>query len=141
MAKFPVSLKSRLLLIDRGKILLLRQTKPNGGNFTLVGGTIESNEFAKKTLIRESYEEAGVILKKEDLQLVHVIHKKGKKSHRIVLYFKAHQWEGKAKSREQKKFKSADWHDVNKLPSNLTSTVRQVISAYQKGKLYSEREQ
>jgi ADP-ribose pyrophosphatase YjhB (NUDIX family) len=138
MAKFPVSLKVRLLLIDRGKILLLKQTKPNGGNFTMVGGTIEAKEYAKTTLIRESYEEAGIILKKEDLQMVHVLHKKGKKGHRIVLYFKAHNWKGKAESREQKKFKSADWHNVNNLPSALTDTVKQVIEAYRKGKMYSE---
>lgn len=138
MAKFPVSLKARLLLIDRGKILLLRQTKPNGGNFTMVGGTIEANEFAKSCLIRESYEEAGIILRKEDLQLIHVLHKHSKGTHRIVLYFKAHNWKGQLESREQKKFKSADWHNVNDLPKNLTSTVRQVIKCYREGVLYSE---
>lgn len=138
MAKFPVSLKVRLLLIDRGKILLLKQTKPNGGNFTMVGGTIESEEFAKKTLIRESFEEAGIVLQPEDLQFIHVLHKRNKKSHRIVLYFKAHNWTGHLESREQKKFKSADWHNVNDLPHNLTGTVKQVIKSYRNGTLYSE---
>ncbi|PHI21618.1 NUDIX hydrolase [Lewinellaceae bacterium SD302] len=140
MAKFPVSLKARLLLIDRGKILLLEQTKPNGGNFTMVGGTIEAKEFAKTTLIRESFEEAGVVLKKEDLQLIHVLHKRSKKAHRIVLYFKAHNWKGHLESKEQKKFKSADWHNVNDLPDKLTGTVKQVIKCYRQGKLYSEME-
>lgn len=140
MAKFPVSLKARLILIDRGKILLLKQTKPNGGNYTLVGGTIESDEFAKNALVRESYEEAGIVLRRKDLQLVHVLHKKSKKEHRIIFYFKAHYWEGYAKSREQLKFKSAEWHDVNHLPQELTSTVRQVIAAYREANLYSELE-
>lgn len=141
MSIFPVKLKARLLLIDRGKILLLEQTKPKGGNFTLVGGTVESGEFAKTALIRESYEEAGILVREEDLQLAHVIHKRGKKGHRVVFYFKAHHWIGEAKSREQKKFKSADWYNVNDLPLNLTDTVNQVIAAYQEGGLYSEREQ
>jgi len=140
MAKFPVSLKARLLLIDRGQMLLLRQTKPNGGNFTLVGGTVEKAEFAKETLIRESYEEAGILLKEQDLELVHVLHKRSYKEHRIVLYFKAYNWMGRAASREQKKFKSADWYDVNALPNRLTETVSQVIAAYRQGRFYSELE-
>lgn len=140
MPKYPVTLKARLLLIDRGKILLLRQTKPNGGNYTLVGGTIEEEEYAKRCLIRESREEAGIILKKEDLQLIHVMHKRGRRGHRIVFYFKCHYWLGEARNREQKKFKSVDWFDENQLPSRLTETVKQVIRAYRRGKLYSEFE-
>ena len=95
MPPFKKNLKVRLILYHKGKILLLKQTKPNGGNYSLVGGNIESSEFARQTLIRESYEEAGIILQESDLQLVHVLHKttKKKKAHRIVLYFKAYKWE------------------------------------------------
>ncbi len=58
MANRKVSLKARLILYHKGKILLLKQTKPNGGNYTLVGGTVENFEYARQSLIRESYEEA-----------------------------------------------------------------------------------
>jgi ADP-ribose pyrophosphatase YjhB (NUDIX family) len=133
------TIKSRLILVDQGKILLLKQTKPNGGNYTLVGGTVESKEFARATLVRESYEEAGVILKEEDLQLVHVLHKRTKDSHRIVFYFKAYKWSGELRAREKDKFLKAEWFSTQKLPKNLTATVRQVLDEYRDGNTYSEQ--
>ena len=138
MAKPKISLKVRLILYYKGNILLLKQTKPNGGNYTLVGGNIEDEESAKETLIRESYEEAGIILKPRDLQLVHVLHKIGKGKQRIILYFKAYRWEGNLKARETHKFKSVEWFDLDKLPPNLTDTIRHVMKAYRKGLMYSE---
>ncbi len=133
-----ISLKVRLILYHRGKILLLRQTKPNGGNYTLVGGNIEQYEFARASLVRESREEAGIELREADLQLAHVLHKRHAGVHRIVLYFKAYQWEGKLRSREPKKFKAVEWHALDELPKNLTSTVRHVLEAYRNGLIFSE---
>lgn len=139
MADSKVSLKARLILYHKGKILLLRQTKPNGGNYTLVGGNVESMEYARQSLIRESFEEAGILLKEKDLKLVHVLHKNEPKGiHRVVLYFKAYKWEGELKSREPHKFKEAEWFDLEALPRNLTETIRHVLDEYRKGNLYSE---
>ena len=132
-----ITLKARLILYYKGKILLLKQTKPNGGNYTLVGGTIEKGETAKATLIRESFEEAGLILKEKDLKLVHVLQKLKKNEQRIGLYFKAYRWEGKLKAKETHKFKKAEWFDLDKLPPNITPTVRQVIEHYRHGIAFS----
>ncbi|WP_116106806.1 NUDIX domain-containing protein [Lewinella sp. IMCC34191] len=143
MAKFKVSLKARLILEDRGRILLLKQTKPNGGNYSLIGGTIERQEYALESLIRESFEEAGIELTPTDLSLVHVLHKRYKKKgkkHRIVLYFRAHHYEGEPESKELKKFENVEWHPYNNLPPNLTGTVRHVLNEYSRGKIYSEME-
>lgn len=133
-----ITLKARLILQKDNKILLLRQTKPNGGNHSLVGGTIESDEFAKQTLIRESKEEAGIVLKAEDLKLVHVLHKRKDNTHRMTLYFHATHWYGEVKSREKNKFAAVTWFPLDDLPSNLTGTVQHVLQQYRKGKLYSK---
>ena len=133
-----VVLKVRLILYNKGKILLLKQTKENGGNYTLVGGTVESMEYARESLIRESLEEAGIVLRPKDLQLVHVLHKKTALSQRITLYFKATRWEGALASREPEKFKEVEWISLEKLPKNLTGTVRHVMKEYRRGILYSE---
>lgn len=143
MAKFKVSLKARLILEDRGRILLLKQTKPNGGNYSLIGGTIERKEYALESLIRESFEEADIELTPADLSLVHVLHKRYKKKgkkHRIVLYFRAHHYEGEPESKELKKFENVEWHPYNNLPDRLTGTVRHVLREYGRGKIYSEME-
>ncbi|WP_020538004.1 NUDIX domain-containing protein [Lewinella cohaerens] len=131
-------IKARVILYDHGRILLLKQTKPNGGNYTLVGGTVEAEEFAQQCLIRESKEEAGITLEQKDLTLVHVMHKRSKNEHRIGLFFKASRWEGKLRAREKEKFKAAHWFDLDRLPTNLTPTIQQVLKCYRKGIFYSE---
>lgn len=138
MNNFVITLKARLILYNKGKILLLKQTAPNGGNYTLVGGTIEQKEFAIECLIRESKEEAGIILKQENLQLAHILHKRRPHESRITLYFKAKKWEGQLKSLEPKKFEAVKWFKLNNLPENLTGTVNHVLKQYRKGKMYSE---
>ena len=138
MANFKIALKARLILYYKGKILLLKQTKPNGGNYTLVGGNVEGHEYARQSLIRESYEEAGILLKEKDLKLVHVLHKNTGGTHRIVLYFKAYKWDGELKAKERHKFREAEWFDLDALPRNLTETVRHVLDEYRNGNLYSE---
>jgi 8-oxo-dGTP diphosphatase len=136
-----ISLKARLILYDRGKILLLKQTKPNGGNYTLVGGTVDKHETARQGVIRESFEEAGLIINKKDLKLVHVLQKIQGDEQRLTLYFKAYKWEGTLESKERKKFKKVEWFDLDELPPNMTATVKHVLTAYRHGILYSELEQ
>jgi ADP-ribose pyrophosphatase YjhB (NUDIX family) len=138
MISSKITVKARLILYHKGQILLLRQTKPNGGNYTMVGGTVESFETARESLIRESKEEAGLVLKPENLHLVHVLHKLKKDQQRIVLYFKAFEWEGKLKAKEPRKFKKTEWFFLDNLPKNLTATVRHVLEEYREGSFYSE---
>ncbi|MBP7821970.1 MAG: NUDIX domain-containing protein [Saprospiraceae bacterium] len=133
-----VDIKVRLILIDNGKILLLKQTNRNGGSYTLIGGSVENNEFAVEGLIRETYEESNIILKPDGLELVHVLHKKKAFSSRIILYFKTINWEGSPYAREKKKFKDVDWFELTELPKDLSLTARHVLDMYKQGIKYSE---
>lgn len=138
MAKHKILLKARLIVEDQGNILLLKQTKGQGGKYTLVGGTVEDFEFAKKALIRESFEESGIIIDREDLHLVHTLHKKKDEATRIVLYFRAGRWKGELRSGEPNKFKSVAWHPIDNLPGQMSDTVRHVLKHYRRGSRYSE---
>jgi len=133
-----IVLKVRLILYNKGKILLLKQTKANGGNYTLVGGTIEQHEFARESLVRETLEEAGIEIVPQDLVLAHVLHKRVGKGQRITLYFKTSRWEGKAYAREPQKFKAVAWFPLHALPKNLTPTVAPVLEHYRRAILFSE---
>jgi 8-oxo-dGTP diphosphatase len=138
MAGIPkVLLKVRLILYHKGQILLLKQTKPNGGNYTLVGGTVEAFETAPQALIREAFEEAGVVLREKDLQLVHVLQKVKNGEQRITLYFKTYRWEGQLMAREVHKFKECEWFHLDKLPKNLTQSIRHVLQKYRDGVPFS----
>ena len=133
-----VKLKARLLLINDGKILLLKQTKPNGGKYTLVGGTVEEFEMVKESLIREVHEEAGIVIKKSQLRLIHTLYKKKKFGGRIVLYFACERYVGKPKNMEPKKFKSVSWHPLDALPTPMSPTVKHMLTFFNRQIPYSE---
>ena len=133
-----IILKSRLILLDQGKVLMLEQIPAKGGNYSLPGGRIEQYEFAKDSLIRETAEEVGIQIQASDLELAHVLHKKTGNGQRITLYFKANRWEGDVQVLEPEKFVKATWFPLTSLPSNTTSTVKHVLAEYQKGLMYSE---
>ena len=136
---YDLKFKVRLILYDRGKILLLKQRRNNGGNYTLVGGTVEKKEFARESLIRETLEEANITIDAKDLSLVHVLNKKTKSGQRLNLYFKASRYKGSIMNVEDHKFKAVQWFPINRLPENVTGTVRQALEAYRAGILYSEQ--
>ncbi len=136
-----MSLRVRLILEDSGKILMLKQTKYNGGAYTLVGGKIEPDETAKQALVRESWEEAGIILKESDLQLLHTLHYFKNKSGRLVLFFKAQRWSGKPVSKERHKFKELEWHHCKNLPKQVKPSIAIVLQRMSQGYTYTELRQ
>ncbi len=138
MQNHKILLKSRLVLLNENKVLLMHQTSNNGGKYTLPGGTVEDNEFAKLALIREVLEETGILVDYESLKMVHVLHKKKGTNTRMVLYFKADKWVGKPISRELTKFKEVDWFELNNLPKTVSPTVKYVLEQIGQGITYSE---
>jgi len=133
-----IILKARLILINDGKILLLKQRKPNGGKYTLVGGTVEDFEMVKESLVREVKEEAGIDIKKSQLRLAHTLFKKKRIGARIVIYFVCQRYAGKPKNMEPKKFKSVSWHPLNALPTPMSPTVKHVLRKFKDSIPYSE---
>ncbi len=67
-----------LVLIREERILLLRryQTGYEDGNYSLVAGHVEAEETCKEAMIREAEEEAGIEIDYENLEVVHVMHRK-----------------------------------------------------------------
>jgi 8-oxo-dGTP diphosphatase len=130
----------RLILEDDNKWLFLRQTKKNGGRYTLVGGNVEDHEFAREALAREAKEEAGIHVEPADMTLVHVLHrhKLKKDENYLVLYFKASRFYGEPESLEPKKFKEVRWLSLNNLPSDVSKPTLHVIDSIRKNVIYSE---
>ncbi len=130
----------RLILEDKDKMLFLRQTKRNGGRYTLVGGNVEEHEFAREALAREATEEAGIHVEPNELILVHVLHRhKLKKDETLlVLYFKAGRFHGEPESLEPKKFKDVAWFPINNLPEDVSKPTLHVLRCIRQGIIYSE---
>ncbi len=123
-----------------GKLLFLRQTKQNGGRYSLVGGNVEDKEFAREALAREAKEEAGILVEPADLTLLHVLHRhKLKKDENIlVLYFKAARFFGEPESLEPKKFKDVAWFPINNLPADVSKPTLHVLQCIRQNIIYSE---
>ncbi len=131
-------IKTRLILKQNDKILLLAQTSENGGKFTLPGGTVENKEFAKATLIRECKEEIGIRLIAADLTLIHVLHKKKEAENRITIYFAAQDYKGTLHAKETEKFRGVTWASIDRLPIKVSATVKHVLQKIKLGERYSE---
>ena len=130
----------RLILENNGMLLFLRQTKRNGGRFTLIGGNVEEQEFAREALAREAEEEADIHVEPEDLSLVHVMHrhKLAKDQTLIVLYFKAAKFYGEPASMETHKFKDCSWLPANGLPDEVSKPTLHALDCIRRGVIYSE---
>lgn len=128
----------RLILEKEERVLLLRQTKRNGGSYTLVGGKIDPGETAIEALVRESWEEAGIILREQDLELVHTMLQIKGKDHKVTLFFKARKWKGVLEARETDKFKKIAWHKLKALPSSTKTKIAIALEHYQLKQPFSE---
>ena len=138
MPAHKVTMIARLILERRGNILFLAQTTKNGGKYSLIGGKVENHEMASEALVRESFEEAGIELKVENLRLVHVLQRQKVNETMIVLYFHSNKWTGEAQTREPKKFKRVHWCPSDNLPKNISRITKKVLVSYVKGEMFSE---
>jgi 8-oxo-dGTP pyrophosphatase MutT (NUDIX family) len=136
--RFRTVLTARVLLEYRDHLLFLAQTKANGGGYTLPGGKIEGLEFAKDALVREVFEEVGVIVKRTNLRLVHITHRKLKSVIEIIFLFQASDWSGEMVVKEPEKFREATWLPVDEPPERLTAVLKYTLDRMAKGKFYSE---
>ncbi len=130
----------RLILEENGRLLFLKQTKKNGGKYTLIGGTVEEHEFAREALAREAEEEAGIRVDPRKLELVHVLHRHKLKENEIflVLYFRARVFHGTPTNLEPEKFSAVEWHAPDLLPEKVSKPTIHVIQAIARREIYSE---
>lgn len=127
---------------NHGRILLgLRHPDSAYANNTwhFLAGHCE-RESAVACLIREAQEEAGLVIKAEDVDLVHtghVLDAPGAQP-RLQLVFQAHRWQGEPQLRERDKCVSWDWWPANALPEPTVAYTRAAIDGIRHGRLYTE---
>ena len=134
---------SYLALIKDNKILLLRRfnTEYEAGNYSMVAGHVDSGETFTQCIIREAEEEAGIVLKPEDLKVVHTMHRNpgtSENNEKIDIFFIAERWEGEIVNKEPHKCDDLSWFNIDDLPENIIPAVRQAIDAIKNKVYYSE---
>jgi len=89
-------------------------------------------------MVREAVEEIGIVVKIEDLDLVHALHRDCKSHERIDLFFTAKQYGGTPTNCEPNKCDDLSWFYINNLPSNTIPYIRQVVEKVAAKEPYSE---
>ncbi len=125
-----------------GRVLLgLRHpdSKYAGDTWHYLAGRCEQ-EPALACLVREAWEEAGLVIDPADVELVHVVHVVDAPGSLplMQLVFRARRWEGIPKVRESDKCLTWQWWPRDELPDPIVSYTRTAITAIAEGRSYSQ---
>ena len=128
------------MLIRDGKILLLLRANTGfeDGNYGLPAGHLDGGETAREGAAREMREEIGITVRPEDLEVVHVMHRKAARDERIDFFMTARSYEGEIRNCEPEKCASLDWFPLDSLPSNMIDYIRVAIEEVRNNRFYSE---
>jgi ADP-ribose pyrophosphatase YjhB (NUDIX family) len=136
-SRFPVAVHLFFFRADR--VLLLRRfnTGWEDGKYSVPAGHVGAGESVTEATIREAREEVGVTLKPEDMEVVHVMHRKAEEE-RIDFFLVVKSWTGGIINQEPHRCDDLSWFPLVSLPSNIIPYVRQGLENYQSGILFSE---
>lgn len=127
-----------LVLRDgQGRVLLgeRRNTGYMDGTHHFLAGHLEDGEPARRGMLREALEEAGIV--PEDMLLVHVMHHHTD-SGRLALFYEATRWNGKITNREEDKCVGWRWFAPDALPQMIPYAA-EALAHITKGVFESER--
>jgi 8-oxo-dGTP pyrophosphatase MutT (NUDIX family) len=126
--RFTAPVTIHLFFIRENQILLLRRanTGYEDGKYSVVAGHLDGGEEVKQAAIREAWEEAGVKIKEEDVQIVGVMHRKAG-DERIDFFAMVNKWEGEIVNQEPEKCDDLRWFPLDQLPVNIIPYVRKAI--------------
>lgn len=139
MDRFKVVVIVHLILIDDGKVLLQRRcnTGYEDGNYSIVAGHVDGNESVVKAMQREAFEEVGIKIKEEDLEIVHVMNKKEPDRESIDYFFTCKNYDGNISIMEKDKCDELKFYKLDELPENMIPYVRKGIEYYIENKQFS----
>lgn len=132
-----------VIIIKENKVLLQkrRNTGYEDGKYDLAAsGHVEKNESLKESVIRESMEEIGIKVQKENIDFVTLIHKNDEKYGNVYynFYFIVRDFKGVPKINEPEKCSELRWFNINELPKTLIEDRKIALSNYLHKNSYTE---
>lgn len=132
-----------LTKIENNKEYVLLQRRYNTGILdgkydVSCSGHLEKGETLKEAMIRETKEELGIELTKEDLLYVSTIHTDFGDDEYILITFSANKFKGNTAIMEKDKCDDLKWVLLDELPNNIIDTRQIMIENYIKNNSYSE---
>jgi 8-oxo-dGTP diphosphatase len=139
------SVKFAVYIIPRreNKVLLAlrKSTGYMDGMYSLVSGHVEAGETAEEAMIRETQEEAAVILSNDQLKYVFTMQrlKTDPKDDYLTIFFECTDWQGEFINNEPEKCAGVEWFDIDKLPENTIPYIAQVLKLYPTGQHFMSK--
>ncbi len=139
MQRFKMIASSYLILIKDGKVLLSRrfQTGYMDGHYSLPAGHVDEGETIEDCLVREVKEEIGIVVKKKDIELVHVMHRK-EADIRLDFFYVTQRYSGEVENMEPGKCDDLKWFKLDQLPGNVLPYIKQGVERGMQKTLYSD---
>ncbi|MEM7108479.1 MAG: NUDIX domain-containing protein [Bacteroidota bacterium] len=123
-----------LIIENAGKTLLLlrENTGFEDGNYSFISGKVEAGESLSQSVIREAAEEADILVSKEDINLVHMLHRRteNQQSNWMDFFFRTEKWEGEIQNKEPDKCGGLHWYNINSLPENMVPLYQNDLNTY-----------
>lgn len=128
-----------LLLVRDGQVLLAERagTGYADGQWNLPSGKLEEGEDLVAALIRESREEIGLDLSRDDVEMVTAVHNLNASGHaRVGFFFHAPRWDGEPRNAEPDKCAGIGWFPVDDLPANTVPYTRAGVELFLRGERF-----
>ena len=131
-------------VLKRSNEILLSRRFNTGymdGFYSFPAGHAEKGETFLECAIRELFEETSLKLNKEDLNLVHVMHRYSgnlAKDSRIDYFYICSKWQGEEKNMEPDKCDDLKWVDIDHLPENTIPYIKIAVENIKNNILFSE---
>lgn len=141
MGRYQACIDLHLILRDEHGRVLLGERQNTGwadGQLGLPSGHLEDGEAARAGAAREAEEETGVLIKTDELRLVHLMHHYTN-SGRVALFFEVRSWTGEITNTEPDKCAGWNFHDLTDLTANVVPYVAEALRHVAAGQRYSER--
>lgn len=129
-----------LFLLNQNQILLSKRknTTHFQDYYGVISGNVWKNESFEAAIIREAREETGIHLQKQNLKVVHVMHRIDKQDESMYVFFIAKKWIGEIKNKEPNRCEELIWTPIENLPQNIVPYVEDAIKYYRTTKYFSE---
>ncbi|PWI41821.1 methyltransferase domain-containing protein [Streptomyces sp. ICBB 8177] len=125
------------LILRRGDEVLLARRSGTGyadGLLNAPSGHVEDGEDVREAVIREAYEEVGVVIDPAAVRAALVMqHKAPDGAPRTGWFFEARDWRGEPVNREPDKCSGIGWHRLDALPDDMVAYCRAGLDAYRAG--------
>lgn len=126
--RFKLIAAVHLFLVRGDQILMLlrKNTGYEDGNYSVVAGHLDGGEEVIQASIREAREEAGILIRPEDVRVTGVMHRLSTEE-RIDFFVTVRMWEGEVRNMEPDKCGELRWFPLEGLPSNVIPYVRRAL--------------